>query len=309
MDHGLPLFLSGAPVEAPSSRPGWTARDPGPRGRLAERRPGRVDDANYVTSEGRAAYVDLLPLDSTSRVLEVGCSLGRGRRRSARRAGSSTPSRSSRAAAFAAERLRQDGLDNVEACSGRRRLPPALGRGRFDVGVLNLGHGVMQAQARRVSALESQRRLLAEVARAAARRPLRGHGEPLRPAILGRRPRRALSNLRFASYLPRPALLPAALRLAGKPPASGNTHSSPPSRGSCAQQAPDLHRVLGRARRALPGPLRPGRPGLDDRGEARARAREVGPRAPRALLAAASSCPPGSCATSRRGLVFTAVKA
>lgn len=229
IDHGLPLFLSGAPVEAPElaarlDRLVTRAREVGWRSAVQA----EWDDANYVTSEGRAAYGDLLPLDSTSRVLEVGCSLGQGTAALARRAGSVdavevVPGQ----AAFAAERLRQDGLDNVDVCVAGDDCRLPFASGRFDVGVLNLVIEWCGARGR-ISALESQRRLLAEVGRA-----LRPGGTLFvatknrfgLPYLAGA-PDEHSSNLRFASLLPR-ALLPAALRLAGKPPASGNLHSYP----------------------------------------------------------------------------------
>lgn len=229
IDRGLPLFLSGAPVEEPElvaqlDRLVARAREVGWRRAVQA----EWADPRYVTSEGRAAYVDLLPLDSSSRVLEVGCSLGQGTAALARRAGSVdavevVPGQ----AAFAAERLRQDGLDNVDVCVAGDDCRLPFASDRFDVAVLNLVVEWCGARGS-IGAAGSQRRLLSEVARTLKRNGTVFVATKNRfglPYLTGA-PDEHSSDLRFASLLPR-ALLPAALRVAGKPPAAGNLHSYP----------------------------------------------------------------------------------
>lgn len=229
IDHGLPRFLSGAPVEEPElaaqlDRLVTRAREVG--WRIAVQ--AEWSDPRYVTAEARAAYVDLLPLDGSSRVLEVGCSLGQGTAALARRAGSVdavevVPGQ----AAFAAERLRQDGLDNVDVCVAGDDCRLPFASERFDVAVLNLVIEWCGARGP-LAAVESQRRLLSEVARTLKRNGTLFVATKNRfglPYLAGA-PDEHSSQLRFASYLPR-ALLPAALRATGRPPASGSLHSYP----------------------------------------------------------------------------------
>lgn len=172
----------------------------------------------YVTTPQRAAYVELLPLGPTTRVLEVGCSLGQGTLALARRAAfvdalEVVPEQ----AAFARERLRQEGVSNVAvACGGDDcRLPYA--DERFDLVVMNL---VLEWCGQREPGpfLEAQRRLLAEAARA-----LRPEGVLFvatknrfgLPYLMGVADEHAW-QLPFGSSLPR-WLLPSFLRATGRP--------------------------------------------------------------------------------------------
>jgi SAM-dependent methyltransferase len=163
---GVPYFLALPPREDPGTvamleRMTGRAREIGWRQALQE----SGNDVGYVTSEQRARYVDLLPLGPTTRVLEVGASLGQGTAALARRAGSVdavevVPGQ----AAFAAERLRQDGHTNVTLCAAGDDCLLPFPSGRFDVAVLNL---VVEwcAQRGHVTAAQAQRRLLSEVSR------------------------------------------------------------------------------------------------------------------------------------------------
>lgn len=163
---GIPRFLAYEPEETPDvlrvRRAAELAPKVGWREALEQTAEGSIE---YVTSPRRVAYVDLLPIGPTTRVLEVGCSLGQGTVALARRAKSVdalevVPEQ----AAFAAERLRQEKLDNVTvACGGDDcRLP--YSDGRFDLVVVNL---VIEwcGQREPGSFLDAQRRLIAEVAR------------------------------------------------------------------------------------------------------------------------------------------------
>lgn len=166
LQDGVPVLLAGRPAEDREAterlrRLVAAAPDLGWRAAVDAEWP----DQRYVSDEGRARYVDLLPLDPRAAVLEVGCSLGQGTVALARRAGSVdaidvVPGQ----AAFTAERCRQEGLTNVAACAAGDdcRLPfPAR---RFDVAVLNL---VLEWCGMRFdgAAADAQRRLLTEVAR------------------------------------------------------------------------------------------------------------------------------------------------
>ena len=122
--------------------------------------PGRV---RYATDPARHTFVDLLPLTKESTILEIGSSLGQITTALADRAGfvhglEPVPGQ----AEFAAERCRQEGLDNVAlTCGGDDcRLP--YEDGRFDGVVINLVLEWCGERDRSTGFIECQRRLLRE---------------------------------------------------------------------------------------------------------------------------------------------------
>jgi SAM-dependent methyltransferase len=233
IERGIPRFLAYEPQESPAERDkvarlielaprhGW-------RTAVEQVHGAGSPDLRYVTSERRGAYVDLLPLDRTTAVLEVGCSLGQGTSALARRAGSVhaidvVPGQ----AAFAAERLRQEGLTNVQiSCGGDDCRLPFKDRA-FDVAVLNL---VLEWCGQRDpgSFVDAQRRLLAELART-----LRPGGTVYiatknrfgLPYLTGM-PDEHSHQLPFGSALPR-AVLSLLLRATGRGAPRGVLHSLP----------------------------------------------------------------------------------
>jgi SAM-dependent methyltransferase len=209
IERGVPRFLASPPSEDPATAlrlehmlaraeaAGWRVAIDETKGDIA-----------YVTAEARWRYVNLLPITPTSRVLEVGCSLGQGTAALARKAGAVdavevVPGQ----AAFAAERMRQEGLTNVSVCAAGDDCLLPFPSGRFDVAVLNL---VLEwcGQRGKTTPEQSQRRLLGEVARTL--RP----GGVLFVATKNRfgaqyltgSPDEHAGNLRFGNALPRPLL-------------------------------------------------------------------------------------------------------
>lgn len=173
----------------------------------------------YVTSPSRTSYVDLLPLQPTSAVLEVGCSLGQGTVALARRCGSvDAVEVVHEQAAFARERVRQEGRSNVRVCAAGDDCRLPFLEGRFDIAVMNL---VFEWCGQRDPGpfVDAQRRMLAEVARTL--RP----GGVLYLATKNRfglhyltgSPDEHAHELRFGSALPR-ALLRLLLRARGHSP-------------------------------------------------------------------------------------------
>jgi SAM-dependent methyltransferase len=164
---GQPLIRDGDELRTPDARVSYKCPDgvpqfvePGPAGeegpddlkRLNEAAP-RLgwrqaiaevfgvdsDQARYTTTASRTRFLDLLPITRQSRVLEIGASLGQVVSEIARRAGEVHALEiNPQQARFAAERCRQEGLDNVfVACGGKNcRIP--YRDAQFDVVVLNL---------------------------------------------------------------------------------------------------------------------------------------------------------------------------
>lgn len=125
--------------------------------------PGRI---RYTTDPARSLFVDLLPLDPESTVLEIGSSLGQNTTVLAPRvrfvhALEVVPGQ----AQFTAERCRQEGLSNVAvACGGDDcRLPH--GDSSFDGVVLNLVLEWCGARDLSAPLIVSQRRMLEECRR------------------------------------------------------------------------------------------------------------------------------------------------
>lgn len=192
------------------------AREIGWRQALVE----TASDSNlrYVTSPARTAYVDLLPIQPTSTVLEVGCSLGQGTAALARRAARvDAVDVVHEQAVFALERLRQEGRTNVSVCAAGDDCRLPFPDGRFDLAVLNL---VFEWCGQRDPGpfAAAQQRLLGEVARTL--RP----GGVLYLATKNRfglhyltgNPDEHARELRFGNALPRP-LLRLLLRAKGHP--------------------------------------------------------------------------------------------
>jgi SAM-dependent methyltransferase len=168
---GIPCFLRSAAVEDAEARErlgrlnelgaqgGWRAAidavyaaDP--------------DFVRYVTDDSRTRVLDLVSLDSASRVLEIGPGLGQITAALARRAGSVcalevVPQQ----ARFVALRCAQSGLRNVSVAAGGDdcRLPYAASS--FDAVVLNLVLEWCAARSTAQDAEAMQRRLLSEMAR------------------------------------------------------------------------------------------------------------------------------------------------
>jgi SAM-dependent methyltransferase len=231
---GIPSFLAYPPEDDPNlpAIRQALARVPEVGWRRALQETASDPALKYVTASCRTSYVDLLPIGPTTRVLEVGCSLGQGTAALARVAGrveavEVVPEQ----AAFTALRLREEGLHNASVCVGGDdcRLPFAAGQ--FDLAVLNL---VLEWCGQRDpgSFEEAQRRMLAEL------------GRTLRPGgvvYVATKNRYALnyltgggdehaSGLPFGNALPR-SVLALALRATGRPPARGVLHSHAALRG------------------------------------------------------------------------------
>lgn len=140
----VPVFLArsdgeGAPTEERLTRLNQAAREHGWREALDIAFSDEPEHVRYVTDESRLQLLDLLPLDATSTVLEVGCSLGQVTEHLARRVdGLCALEVVPEQAEFAALRCRQEGLENVQvACAGDDcRIP--FPSNAFDVVVLNL---------------------------------------------------------------------------------------------------------------------------------------------------------------------------
>ena len=160
----------------------------------------------YVTQPDRAAFLDLLPLDASSEVLEIGPGLGQFTAVMARRARSVhalevVPGQ----AEFTLTRCRQQGLNNVEVAVGGDDCRLPYRDQAFDLIVLNLVFEWCGSRLADEPHEVAQRRLLSEMARVLmpggslylatknrdALRLLRGGGDEHH------------FNLRFGSALPR----------------------------------------------------------------------------------------------------------
>lgn len=207
---GVPDFLAHPPAPDPQvaklRRAIERSREKGWRQALEET--AGADALRYVTQPCRTSYVDLLPLQPTSAVLEVGCSLGQGTAVLAQRAATvDAVDVVHEQAVFARERLRQEGRTNVRVCAAGDDCRLPFAEGRFDLAVLNL---VFEwcGQRDRGPFAQAQQRLLCEVARTL--RP----GGVLYLATKNRyglhyltgSPDEHARNVRFGNALPRPLL-------------------------------------------------------------------------------------------------------
>jgi SAM-dependent methyltransferase len=183
----------------------------------------------YVTEANRATFLDLLPIDRQSDVLEIGPGLGQFTAAMARRAASvSALEVVAGQAEFVARRCREEGLHNVRVAVGGDdcRLPYA--DASFDVIVLNLVFEWCASRCVDEDPLQVQHRLLTEMARVL--KPggtlyLATKNRFALKYLIGKRDEH-VHGMRFGNALPR-WLVGLLLRLRGLPRAPGLLHSHP----------------------------------------------------------------------------------
>lgn len=232
LERGIPQFLHFQPVEDADSagrleRLNTLARTQGWKEALATvfaAEPGMV---RYVTDTRRAACLDLLPIDPSRDVLEIGPGLGQMTTELARRARSVSalevvPGQ----AEFVAQRCAQEGLANVRVAVGGDdcRLPYA--DGSFDLVVLNLVFEWCASRCLDEDMVEVQRRMLDEMARVL--RPggtlyLATKNRFALRYVLGRSDEH-MHGLRFGNAMPR-WMSRLVLRATGRPRQPGLLHS------------------------------------------------------------------------------------
>jgi SAM-dependent methyltransferase len=231
IENGIPIFLKHPPIEsaedmAKLKRLNSIARERGWESALAEVHGRDSRLFQYVTSAERAAFLDFLPINATSQVLDIGAGLGQFTTMLAARSGfvhalEVVPGQ----AAFTAERCRQTGASNVSvACGGDDCTLPYVDES-FDVVICNL---VLEWCASRESGgpREAQRHLLAEICRVLKRGGVVYLATKNRFAlkyVLGGWDEHAW-DMRFGSALPE-WLLRFALKLKGKPAPRGYLYS------------------------------------------------------------------------------------
>lgn len=169
--NGIPRFLSFGAAETAeiaaqlerlnelAARDGWLAALQS----VYASDPGMV---RYVTASDRASFVELLPIERTSRVLEIGPGLGQFTVPLARRAAFvSALEVVAGQAEFVVQRCREEGLGNVDVAVGGDdcRLPYA--DASFDLIVLNLVFEWCASRCADEEPIDVQRRLLNEMAR------------------------------------------------------------------------------------------------------------------------------------------------
>jgi SAM-dependent methyltransferase len=208
---GIPQFLCFEPAEDAQTKAqleqlNQLARKDGWRAALANVYGEDAPILRYVTEPARASFIDLLPLNDQSEVLEIGPGLGQFTTFLANRAKFVHALEVVKEQAeFASERCRQMGTRNVQFAAGGDdcRLPYAAGT--FDVVVLNLVFEWCASRCSNERDSEVQRRLLSEIFRVL---------RPCGSLYLATKNRFALSNLigkrdehchnlRFGSALPR----------------------------------------------------------------------------------------------------------
>ena len=168
---GIPSFLSGEPIEDDETRRelaklNQSASQHGWRRALDEVYGPEADIVNYVTDPSRAGFLDLLGLDETRTVLEIGPGLGQFSWLIAKRAKHLYGLEVVEGQAhFAATRCRQEGVHNSTfACGGddcRLPFPDEC----MDVVLLNLVFEWCSTRNPDESAETGQQRLLAEMHR------------------------------------------------------------------------------------------------------------------------------------------------
>lgn len=202
-------------MTADAARDGWRAA-------LGAHRP---DTLRYADDPARAGFLDLLPLRPDTVALEVGPGLGQLVAPLARRVGFvCAVELSPGQARFAAERCRQDGLDDVCVAAGGDDLLLPYADACFDVVVLN--HVIEWARSARDPQVtrEGQKILLREIRRVLAPRGVLYVATKNRYALrllLGD-PDENARYIRFGHALPRPIRQRLA---AGRPGTLGLLHS------------------------------------------------------------------------------------
>ncbi|MBW2420443.1 MAG: methyltransferase domain-containing protein [Deltaproteobacteria bacterium] len=168
---GIPCFLSGEAIEDDETRRGLEklnriASQQGWRQALNEVYGPDADIVKYVTDESRAGFLDLLELDGSKSVLEIGPGLGQFSWIVAKQAKHLYGVEVVEGQAhFAATRCRQEGVHNATfACGGDDcRLP--FQNESMDVVLLNLVFEWCSTRNQEESAETGQQRLLAEMHR------------------------------------------------------------------------------------------------------------------------------------------------
>jgi SAM-dependent methyltransferase len=232
LEHGIPQFLHFQPADDPEGasrlqRLNALARSHGWKEALATVFASEPGTMRYVTDARRAAYPDMLPIDPSRDVLEIGPGLGQMTTQLARRARSVSvlevvPGQ----AEFVAQRCAQEQLHNVRVAVGGDdcRLPYA--DASFDLVVLNLVFEWCGSRCHDEDMLDVQRRLLDEMARVL--RPggtlyLATKNRFALRYLLGRSDEH-MHDLRFGNALPR-WLARLVLRATGRPRPPGLLHS------------------------------------------------------------------------------------
>jgi SAM-dependent methyltransferase len=229
---GIPHFLRFAPVESAEegqtlARLNQRAPEIGWKAAMGEAYGADSGIYRYVTDEGRAIFLNLLPLTVDTRVLEIGPGLGQFTGLLAARARQvDAVEVVAGQAAFVVERMRQAGLTNVRIACGGDDCALPYKSGSFDLVVLNLVLEWCASRNPAEAAVTGQERMLGEMVRVL---------KPGGSIYLATKNRYALHyvlggpdehsfELRFGSALPR-WMLRARLRLAGKGRPPGLLHS------------------------------------------------------------------------------------
>ena len=169
--NGVPHFLRYEPVESTEQRDQLArmnvlAKEVGWCQAVHEIYGEGSRQARYILDESRAIYLDLLPLSSSHRALEIGASMGQHTVHLARRVGELFAIEVvSEQALFAAERCRQEGVANASiACGGDDCRLPYVSNS-FDFVILHLVFEWCGSRAIDISFQEAQGTLLHETVR------------------------------------------------------------------------------------------------------------------------------------------------
>lgn len=230
--NGIPQFLRFPAVEDPAAQARLNELN-----RLAQadswrdaisttfaKDPGMI---RYVTESARGGFLDVLKLDKTSDVLEIGPGLGQFTVELARRARSvSALEVVSGQAEFVVHRAKQEGCANVRVAVGGDDCRLPYPDGSFDVVVLNLVFEWCASRCIDEDMVTVQRRLLSEIARVLRPSGMLYLATKNRFALrylMGRRDEH-VHRLPFGNALPR-RLLRWVLRARGLPRPPGLLHS------------------------------------------------------------------------------------